>query len=192
MTRTTLNGQEESAVSEDDLSQQDQERSEGRSFASQPAEVEPSKGGFALRLYKPGQGYYTRLGTAIGVGILAVCGAYFLMGELESSGLSATYRLPVQYGVPAGLLIAIGVGVYWLVGLSRKTNDFFIATEGEMKKVRWSSRKEVTRSTKVVVFTVIVLGTFLFLWDIGFMLFFSTINVLKGSPGLERLFGGES
>jgi preprotein translocase SecE subunit len=60
-----------------------------------------------------------------------------------------------------------------------------------MKKVSWSTRKEVIRSTKVVIFSVIVLGIFLFLADIMFMLFFSSINVLKG-PTLERLFGSGS
>jgi preprotein translocase SecE subunit len=155
-------------------------------------EEAPQGGGFALRLYKPGQGYYTRMGTAIGIGVLAVCGSYFLLTQIESLGLSPSVQLPLQYGVPAGFLIAIGVLVYWLVGLSRKANDFFIATEGEMKKVRWSTRKEITRSTKVVVFTVLVLGVFLFMCDIGFMLFFRTIGVLKAAPSLARLFGSET
>lgn len=158
-----------------------------------PAAVEPARGGgFGLRLYKPGQGYYTRLGTAIGIGVLAVCGAYFLMTQIESSGLDRSILLPLQYGIPAGFLIAVGILVYWLVGLSRGANDFFIATEGEMKKVRWSTRKELVRSTKVVVFTVVVLGAFLFLCDIGFMLFFRTIGVLRAVPTLARLFGSES
>jgi len=157
-----------------------------------PAAEAAEGGGFALRLYKPGQGYYTRLGTAIGIGVLAVCGAYFLMNQIESLNLDPSVLLPLQYGVPAGFLIAVGIVVYWLVGLSRKANDFFIATEGEMKKVRWSTRKELTRSTKVVVFTVIVLGVFLFMCDIGFMLFFRTIGVLKAAPSLARLFGSET
>ncbi len=152
--------------------------------------VEPSQGGFALRLYKPGQGYYTRMGTAIGIGILAVWGAYALLKQLDSSGLSGPYKLPIQYGLPTVLLVAMGVFIYWLVGLSRKANDFFIATEGEMKKVRWSSRKELTRSTKVVVFTVIVLGVFLFVCDVGFMLVFRAMGVLKGVPTIARLFFG--
>ena len=51
---------------------------------------------------------------------------------------------------------------YWVVGVNRKANDFFIATEGEMKKVNWSTRAEVIRSTKVVIVTVVGgLGIFL-------------------------------
>lgn len=155
--------------------------------------AEPSEGGgFALRLYKPGQGYYTRIGTAIGIGVLVVWGAYAVMNQIENSGLTGAAKLPIQYGAPAGLIIAVGVLVYWLTGLSRKANDFFIATEGEMKKVRWSTRKELTRSTKVVIFTVFVLGAFLFVADIVFMLVFQAIGVLKGVPALARLFGSGS
>jgi preprotein translocase subunit SecE len=163
-----------------------------RAAAFQPPEAEAAKGGFALRVYKGGQGYHTRMGTAIGAGILTVWGAYFLLEELGMVALDAKVRLPVQYGVPAALIIIMSVLVYWLVGVSRRPNDFFIATEGEMKKVRWSTRKEVTRSTKVVIVSVLLLGAFLFMWDLMFMLFFSTIHVLKGSPGLERLFGSGS
>ena len=149
-------------------------------------------GGLALPIYKPGQGYHTRLGTAIGIGVLSVTGAAFLLAELGTLGLDAKYRLPVQWGVTAGFIVAMGVLVYWIAGIGRRSNDFFIATEGEMKKVRWSTRKEVVRSTKVVILTVILLGAFLFVADILFMMFFSTIGVLKASPGLERLFGSGS
>jgi preprotein translocase subunit SecE len=75
------------------------------------------------------------------------------------------------------------------VGLNRKANDFFIATEGEMKKVNWSSRQEIVRSTKVVVVTVILFGAFLFLADVLFMEFFSAIKVLQTPSMLRRLFG---
>jgi len=145
-----------------------------------------------MRIYKPGQGYHTRLGTAIGIGVLAVTGAAFLLEELGTLTLSPTYLLPVQYGVTFGFIVVMALLVYWITGVKRSTNDFFIATEGEIKKVRWSTRKEVTRSTKVVIVAVVLLGAFLFLWDLLFMVFFSTIGVLKASPGLDRIFGSGS
>jgi preprotein translocase subunit SecE len=182
-------GQEESAVSDDVVVGESGEQESGRPAAFRPVETGPAKGGHGLRMYKPRQGYYTRLGTAIGIGVLTICGAYFLMDQLGMLDLGASSRLAIQYGVPAGFILVMGAVVYWLVGISRRPNDFFIATEGEMKKVRWSTRKELTRSTKVVIVTVVLLGTFLFLWDVAFMMFFSTIKILKGSPGLERLFG---
>lgn len=156
-----------------------------RSRSGQPA-------GFGLKLYKPGQGYYTRMGTAIGLGVLGVAGAAFLFDQLGNLALKKQYQLSLQYGISFGFVAALGILAYWLAGLNRKTNDFFIATEGEMKKVRWSTRKEVVHSTKVVIVTVAIMGVGLFFADILFMLFFSWIKVLRVSPMLERLFGSES
>lgn len=83
----------------------------------------------------------------------------------------------------------MGVAVYWVVGLNRKANDFFIATEGEMKKVNWSSRQEVVRSTKVVIVTVFLLSVLLFLADVAFMETFSFIKVLETQSMLRQLLG---
>jgi preprotein translocase SecE subunit len=66
--------------------------------------------------------------------------------------------------------------------LNRRVCDFLIATDGEMKKVNWSSRREITGSTKVVIFVVVALGLFLFFVDILLMLFFSEIKVLRIVP----------
>lgn len=148
-------------------------------------------GGFALKLYKPRQGYYTRMGTALGLGVISVCGAMFLHHRLADLDLQGEAALYVQYGVASAFLLATALLIYWVVGLNHRANDFFIATEGEMKKVRWSTKKEVIRSTKVVIVSVIILSTFLFAADLLFMLIFSSINVLKG-PSIERIFGGGS
>ncbi|MHC4444613.1 MAG: preprotein translocase subunit SecE [Planctomycetota bacterium] len=182
----------ESVVPESGRGKDNQGNEIPRRTELRPKPVSAPPGGIGLRFYKPGQGFYTRVGTAIGAGILIVSGAIFVFNEL--SGLLVQqnpYRLPIQYGVTTGFIFLMGVMIYWLVGRHRRINDFFIATEGEMKKVSWSTRKEVIRSTKVVIFSVIMLGVFLFLADIMFMLFFGTIGVLKG-PGLARLLGFES
>ena len=150
----------------------------------------PRPAGSGLKIYKPGQGYYTRLCTAIGAGIMIAWGAFFLREELEGFMTQGTpYFLPVQYGAAVGFILVMGALTYWVVGLNRKANDFFIATEGEMKKVNWSTRQEVVRSTKVVVVTVVLLGLFLFLADVLFMEFFSAIKVLQTPSLLRRLFG---
>lgn len=146
-------------------------------------------GGF--KIYKPNQGYHVRVGTAIGAAVLIVAGTAFWydqLGNLMTPGTS--YYLPVRYGISVGFLIVMGLLTYWVVGLNRKTNDFFIATEGEMKKVNWSTRAEVIRSTKVVIVTVVLMAILLFVVDVLFMLFFSSIKVLQASPGLSKLFGG--
>jgi len=195
-TRDASPEQEESAVS-NEVATGAPEREEARDrgargrAGARPARTAPRSTGFALRIYKSGQGYYTRVGTAVGLGVLVVCGAVFLLNELGSIDLSQKALLPVQYGVTVGFIVAMAGLIYWLVGVSRKANDFFIATEGEMKKVSWSTRKEVVRSTKVVIVTVILMAVFLFVADIVFMAFFNAIGVLKGGPGLLKLFGIE-
>lgn len=147
-------------------------------------------GGGGLRVYKPGQGYYTRVGTAVGGGLLVIAGGLFLFSEFGAYvDPKAGYALPLQYGVSVAFILILSVALYWAVGLNRRTNDFFIATEGEMKKVSWSSRRDIIRSTKVVIIAVLILGAFIFAADLLFMMFFSTIGVLKGAPGIEKMLG---
>lgn len=183
---------EDSAVSEDVAGWSDsgQETRPDRR-GEQPRRVRPDSGP-GLRIYKPGQGFYTRIGTAIGGGILAVAGTVFVYNQLGVMlDPNAGYYLPAQYGVATAFLLAMAVVVYWLTGINRKTNEFFIQTEGEMKKVNWSTRKEIVKSTKVVILAVILLSVLLFVFDVAFMLFFGAIKVLRVSPQmLEGLFGG--
>jgi len=59
-----------------------------------------------------------------------------------------------------------------------KSVDFLIATEGEMKKVNWSTRREVVGSTAAVIVTAIVIAVFCFGIDRAFFWFFAQIKVL--------------
>ena len=133
----------------------------------------------ALKLYKPGQGYYTRLGTAIGIGVLAVSGAFFVHSQMQNLVSDSASALYVQYVASVAWLGLMGGLIYWVTGLHRRANDFFIATEGEMKKVRWSTRKEIVRSTKVVIVSVVLLSSFLFACNMFFMWIFKAIGVLE-------------
>lgn len=164
------------------------DRSERTPRSGRPAK--PARPSSGLRIYKPGQGYYTRIGTAVGSGILIIAGTMFLFNQLGGLLPNRDYTLPVQYGISIAFLVTMSVLVYWIVGLNRRSNDFFIATEGEMKKVNWSSRKEVIRSTKVVITTVVLMAVVLFVFDVLFMVLFRAIGVLKGGPGIFELFGG--
>ena len=62
---------------------------------------------------------------------------------------------------------------------SPRCADFMIATEGEMKKVSWSSRKEIMSSTLVVIITVFIMSLLLMFVDLGFSWLFYKIGVLK-------------
>jgi len=64
-----------------------------------------------------------------------------------------------------------------------------IATEGEMKKVNWSSRKEVFGATRVVIVMVLALASFLFVVNMAFIILFKSIKVLK-IPIFESILGG--
>ncbi|MCG3137802.1 MAG: Protein translocase subunit SecE [Phycisphaerae bacterium] len=127
----------------------------------------------SLKTYKPGQGYYTRLGTAVGAGALLLTGMHYIWSRLPPE------NPVVQNGIPALLLILLGGLVAWVILLNRRSGDFFIAVEGEMKKVSWSSRKEIFGSTKVVLVFTLTIAILLFLIDLGFMAFFGAIGVLK-------------
>jgi preprotein translocase subunit SecE len=153
----------------------------------------PGRRSGGLKLYKAGQGYHTRLWTAVGGAALILWGGAALYDQLSSLiDPNKPYYLGVTYGAAAAFVVGMGVLLYWIVGLSRGCNDFFIQTEGEMKKVSWSSRKEVVRSTKVVVVTVAMLGAMLFVVDLAFMWFFHLLGVLKAFPGFAKIFGLES
>lgn len=132
----------------------------------------------ALEFYKKGQGFYTRIGTAVGIGILSLLGCWSLYRKLEGLSLeSAQAQAWVQAGIPAILLLVLAGVVYKILN-TPKIADFMIATEGEMKKVSWSTKKEIITSTKVVIVTVITMSIMLAGVDFCFMWFFRAIGVL--------------
>ena len=83
------------------------------------------------------------------------------------------------YGVPLALAVMVGAVAWWFVFSNRAASDFMIATEGEMKKVCWSSKNEIIGSTKVVIAFTIMLAVTLFVVDLLFQSVFSFIGVLK-------------
>lgn len=217
----------------------------------------------SLGLYKPGQGYWTRVCTAIGLGVFCLTGIAWLWGQTsalpvpitdwtltlsnasgaveagdavqlfanaedvepigravvetaDASGRSMVINavsmngentpnsvtlvsadgfdaavtgrfgqpafqiLYVQAAVAATLLLASAGIIYWIVGMKRNTNEFFIAVDSEMKKVNWSTRREIVGSTWVVVSVCVLLTAVLFGIDFAFGAFFRAIGVLKG------------
>jgi len=119
----------------------------------------------ALRLYKPGQGRYVRLGTAGGAGLVALVLCYYLWTLLvQYLPKDFQYRIYVVYAAPALLFAVIALVVAKYLN-QQKAADFLIATESEMKKVSWSSKAEVLGSTAVVIMTVIIMAIFIFVVD---------------------------
>jgi preprotein translocase SecE subunit len=128
----------------------------------------------AFGIYKRGQGKYTRIGTVAGAAVIAALGCYRLYVQLEPIdwGMSRKAGLWIATMVPAGMFAVFGLLIAWLMN-KPSLADFLIASEGEMKKVNWSSRKEIAVSTFVVIVVVIVLAVLLGVTDISFRLFFS-------------------
>jgi len=127
-------------------------------------------------IYKSGQGKYTRLYSGLAVGAIVAIGCWRLYERLAVLNISDNAREWVQTLVPAGVFVVLCYLVFWLV--NRPTvADFMISAEGELKKVSWSSRKEVTVSTFIVIFVVILMACLLGLTDIFFKLFFYSIGI---------------
>ena len=53
--------------------------------------------------------------------------------------------------------------------------DFMISAEGEMKKVSWSSRREIAVSTAIVISVVVLMAVFIGAVDLGFYMFFNRV-----------------
>lgn len=135
-------------------------------------------GGF-FEQYKKDQGKWTRLGTFVGLAALGAWGALSLYNALQVYEGDEFWRVIVTTGIPLAFFVVVLGGSWWVSYTNRKSSDFMIATEGEMKKVSWSSRSEIIGSTKVVIFFTIVMAGILFLVDLLFSQVFSLLGVLK-------------
>ena len=130
-----------------------------------------------FQIYKRGQGRYARTITFVSSLVIAIGGAVALSDKL--GGYSLTQGPIVRYGVPSLMVVAIGLAMFWIVNRT-KSADFLIATEGEMKKVSWSSRKEIVGSTKVVIVATFIMAGILYTVDTGFAVLFTLMGVMGG------------
>ena len=121
-------------------------------------------------IYKRGQGKNTRLCSAFGAAIIVGLGCLQLYKKLDGTDLG----LWVKTMIPAALFVALSLLIFWLVN-KPSIVDFMVASEGEMKKVSWSSRKEIAVSTFIVIMVVIIMAVLLGFTDLTFKLFFSEV-----------------
>lgn len=178
-----------------------------------------------LKPYKPGQGFWTRLGTGLGAALIILFTIYFLydnlpvwvrttttqtMSQADAAALEARatddaslrvllsepvadgYEVTVQrtllprdsiwlYAVLGGVALAMGAIAWWLINRPKHA-EFLIATDGEMKKVNWTTWQELIGSTKVVVGFMFFVAFMLFTYDIIFGYLFYMMDVLKIAP----------
>ncbi|MGD0784246.1 MAG: preprotein translocase subunit SecE [Sedimentisphaerales bacterium] len=128
-----------------------------------------------IEQYKWGQGKDTRLYSAVAIAVLAAIGCWRLYDKLQGTlDVTQATGLWISATVPLGLFALIAAFLYWLV--NRPTvADFLIAAEGELKKVSFSSRKEIMTSTFIVIIVMFFMAFMLGAADFVFDLFFTNV-----------------
>jgi preprotein translocase subunit SecE len=163
----------------------DEREDRPRAVQSGAAEQARTADGF-FHIYKSGQGYWVRMGSAAAATVIAIGALAFLWEQLRSvivdvvDGKSQP-RIGIIIIILSTLLVAYGLLIFRLLNKPRNA-DFLIATESEMRKVNWTSRKELIGSTKVVIFFMFLIAVILFVYDYVFAWFFWAIRVLKEHP----------
>lgn len=104
-----------------------------------------------------------------------------LSGEINGGAVSKRAFEPIYIQAGAvGLVMLIGsILAYRFAGTKEGSVEFLIATDGEMKKVNWSTRKNVIDSTIVVILWAFLIAGGLFLVDLAFSNFFKLIGILQ-------------
>jgi preprotein translocase subunit SecE len=157
------------------------------SKASKPGKGKPasaSRGLFSLfllnltrtDLFKPMQGWYARVYTAVGLGLITAAGVWRIFESLLD------YSPLQRFGIPAAVALALGWVIFRIVHFPPFA-EFLIATEAEMNKVSWTSKDDLIRATTVVLTTVVLMAVFLFLVDTLWTFVLRMIGVLQFSGG---------
>lgn len=183
------------------------------------------QGWASFNSHKRSQGKYVRRFTMVGILVLGATGAFSLFNAkpfsvkptAETAAAAQapatdgdfqplSYQVPFVEGktlplVPVAdltlplLITLLTVWVAWRVVNVPTFGDFLIATEAEMNKVSWTSRKQLIKDTLVVLVFLLLLTLFLFLIDAfwSWLLSLKFIGVLpsKGEGGEAVTSGGK-
>jgi preprotein translocase SecE subunit len=93
-------------------------------------------------------------------------------------GTAAIEPLYIQGGAAMIVIVIGALLALWLTGMNPKSVEFLIATDMEMKKVNWSTRRDVIASTWVVIGAAFLISALLFVFDLVLQKFFQLIGVL--------------
>ena len=159
------------------------------------------QGWFHANAFKANQGVRVRRGTVLGVLILGICGIITMVWHIAFGserygpndwlwnipGTGGDYALPLLFKIH--LVMPVLLGLILLYFAWRLVNvptfaDFLIATEAEMNKVSWTTRRRLIQDTIVVLVTVVLMTLFLFLVDIMWIQILSNpwVGVLQYNP----------
>ena len=123
------------------------------------------------------QGWYARLYTALGLGVIAAAGVWRVY-ECRRS----TTRRSGGWASPRPSPLVLGWVIFRIVHFPPFA-EFLIATEAEMNKVSWTSKEDLYRSTMVVLTTVLLMAVFLFVVDWLWLFILRNIGVLQFTGG---------
>ena len=146
-----------------------------------------NQGWFHGYTYKGNQGVRVRRGTIVGILLIGMFGIVTLWLHhwfgADKEGVpnnwtwetpySSTYGyVPLMYKVHVVMPILLSCLLVWFAW--RTVNiasfaDFLIATEAEMNKVSWTSRRKLQQDTGVVLVTVLLFTSFLFIVDVAWI-----------------------
>ena len=130
-------------------------------------------------IYKQGQGYWVRLMSAIGYGLVVMMGVVWLWDQMQGVNIGGLESVYIQGGVAVLAIAIFGLIGYYLIGRKPKFVEFMISTEGEMRKVNWSSKREIIGSTILVILLTLFIALFCQVADLGFSAFFQWADVLQ-------------
>lgn len=106
--------------------------------------------------------------------------AYELSVQTGSFRVQPLVSTALLQGVFASVVLLAGTMIaYWFCAVHAKTGDFLIATDLEMKKVHWSTWKDIKAQTAVVIGASVIIAGFLFVVDLAFQGLFRMIDILK-------------
>ena len=128
---------------------------------------------FSNNVYKPSQGRIVRQATALAIWVIVAMACWSLYKTLRSNLEPGSIAIPA---IPAALL-AVGIWFGYRVVNWPKFGDFLIAVEAEMNKVTWPTKAELVRASVVVITTIFILATTLFVFDALWQLIFDAIGV---------------
>ena len=122
-----------------------------------------------LEVYKKGQGNRARSLAALAAGLIVVFGVSEAFRSMQP---------PASYVMGCVIIVVLGGGGIYFPFFHRKTVDFLVDTQAEMKKVAWASWAEVRGSTGVVITSVIILAVFLYVTDSVLALVTQLVGIL--------------
>lgn len=157
---------------------------EPRSTPPGPSSTSSPRAGF-FTIHKPTQGRTTRIATGAGAALLIALTLHFLLTQVPAwffTDVATRQRVGPWW---TGGVVVLGLvlsAIAWRLINKPDNAEFLIATDSEMKKVSWTSRKQLWGSTKVVITFMLMIALILFMVDLVFHYLFWIIDVLKFKP----------